>query len=72
MFRTNRFREYLIIEPLRSSGCFPDRERLPACRRYVIATASEPMGVEAAVVRADWLAVNSMWVATTALKSSVI
>jgi hypothetical protein len=48
-------------EPLPNSGWFPACKWRLACRRCVIVTVREPMGVGAAVVRADWLALGSMW-----------
>jgi hypothetical protein len=60
-----RFQGNLITEPLRSSGLFRIFIR---CRLAV----REPMDVRAAVVRADWLALDSMWVAPTSPPAEMV
>jgi hypothetical protein len=60
----NYLHENVFTEPLLSSGWFLDCDWRLACRRYVVANG-EPMGVGAAVFRADRLALDSMWVSPT-------
>jgi hypothetical protein len=63
IFCTNHFCGYLIVEPLHSNGCFPDCNRRPVCWRCVFTTVREPVGGGATMVCADWLTLDSMWVA---------
>jgi hypothetical protein len=49
-----------LFLPLRSSECF-----LATIVTIIFIAVREPMGVGAAVVGADWLVLDSMWLAPT-------